>query len=85
MAMLITDLCITCDVCLAPCPNKAISAGEDIFYIDPDKCTECVGHHAISQCVKVCPVRAIVHDPAHQESQDQLKAKYEHLQALKAA
>ncbi|MBV5332163.1 4Fe-4S binding protein, partial [bacterium] len=35
MALLINDLCIACDVCLAPCPNKAISAGEDIFYIDP--------------------------------------------------
>ena len=35
MALLINDLCITCDVCLAPCPNKAITAGEDIFTISP--------------------------------------------------
>ena len=85
MALLINDLCIACDVCLAPCPYKAITAGEDIFYIDPTLCTECVGHHAISQCVKVCPVRAIVPDPAHRESKDELQKKYEELKARKAA
>lgn len=85
MALQINDLCIACDVCLAPCPNKAISVGEDIFYIDPDLCTECVGHHAVSQCVKVCPVRAIVPDPAHSESKDVLQAKFERLRAQKAA
>lgn len=85
MALIINDLCITCDLCLAACPNKAISAGEDIFTIDPNLCTECVGHHAVSQCVKVCPVRAIEPDPAHQESREALQAKYEQLKARKAA
>lgn len=85
MALLINDLCIACDVCLAACPNKAISPGEDIFTINPDLCTECVGHHAVSQCVKVCPVRACVPDPAHRESKDELQAKYERLMARKAA
>jgi len=85
MALLINDLCIACDVCLAACPNKAISAGEDIFTINPDLCTECVGHHAVSQCVKVCPVRAIIPDPAHRESKDELQAKYDRLMARKAA
>ena len=28
MALIINDLCIACDVCLAPCPNKAITAGD---------------------------------------------------------
>jgi formate hydrogenlyase subunit 6/NADH:ubiquinone oxidoreductase subunit I len=41
--------------------------------------------HAVSQCVKVCPVRAIVPDPAHKESKDELQAKYERLKAQKAA
>jgi ferredoxin len=85
MALLINDLCIACDVCLAACPNKAITAGEDIFTINPDLCTECVGHHAVSQCVKVCPVRACVPDPAHRESKEELQAKYERLKAQKAA
>lgn len=85
MALIINDLCITCDLCLAACPNKAISAGEDIFTIDPELCTECVGHHPASQCVKVCPVRAIEPDPDHAESRDVLQAKYEKLKARKAA
>jgi ferredoxin len=58
---------------------------EDVYTIDPDKCTECVGHFTVSQCVKVCPVRAIVPDPAHKESKEELQAKYERLKAQKAA
>ena len=86
MALIINELCIACDVCKAPCPNKAISVDDDdVYTIDPDKCTECVGHFTISQCVKVCPVRAIVPDPAHKESKDELQAKYEGLKAQKAA
>ena len=85
MALIINDLCITCDVCLAPCFFFNDTATTEIYTIDPDKCTECVGHFAISQCVKVCPVRAIVPDPAHKESKDELQAKYERLKAQKAA
>lgn len=85
MALLITDLCIVCDLCFAVCPNKAIARGDEIFTIDPALCTECVGHHAVSQCVKVCPVRAIVPDSDHVESRDDLQAKYEALKARKAA
>jgi ferredoxin len=45
MALIITDECINCDVCEPECPNEAISQGEDIYVIDPHKCTECVGHY----------------------------------------
>lgn len=85
MALLITDDCIACDLCRTVCPNKAITAGDDLYLIDPALCTECIGHHAVSQCVKVCSVRAIVPDPDHAESKDELQQKYERLQALKAA
>ena len=44
MALLITDECINCDVCEPECPNEAISMGEEIYVIDPSRCTECVGH-----------------------------------------
>ena len=44
MALMITDECINCDVCEPECPNSAISQGEEIYEINPDKCTECVGH-----------------------------------------
>ena len=45
MALKITDECINCDVCEPECPNDAISQGEEIYVIDPHKCTECVGHY----------------------------------------
>ncbi|MFT5445432.1 MAG: ferredoxin [Gammaproteobacteria bacterium] len=76
MALLITDECINCDVCEPECPNNAISQGEEFYQIDPNLCTECVGHFATSQCVEVCPVDCIPFDPAHAESRDDLLAKY---------
>ena len=79
MALIITDECINCDVCEPECPNEAIEPGDEIYVIDPDKCTECVGHYETSQCVEVCPVDCIPFDPAHKESQDELMDKYHRL------
>ena len=84
MALIITDECINCDVCAPECPNDAISQGEEIYVIDPAKCTECVGHHAEPRCVKVCPVDCIPLDPAHVETKEQLYAKYLKLTGKKA-
>ncbi|GHT95298.1 4Fe-4S ferredoxin [Betaproteobacteria bacterium] len=79
MALKITDECINCDVCEPECPNEAISQGEEVYVIDPDKCTECVGHYDEPQCVQVCPVDCIPKDPAREESKDALTAKYHKL------
>jgi ferredoxin len=76
MALIITDECINCDVCEPECPNDAIYMGEEIYEIDPDLCTECVGHFDKPQCQIVCPVDCIPLDPNHAESQDQLMGKY---------
>ena len=76
MALYITDECINCDVCEPECPNEAISPGDEIYEIDPDLCTECVGHYETSQCVEVCPVDCIPKDPEHEESYEQLYQKY---------
>ena len=76
MSLLITDECINCDVCEPECPNGAISQGEEIYVIDSKLCTECVGHYDVSQCVEVCPVDCILHDPNVVESRDELYAKY---------
>lgn len=81
MALIITSDCINCVMCEAECPNEAISPGEEIFVIDPAKCTECVGFFDKSQCVKVCPADAIIHDPNHRESKEQLQEKYQRLSA----
>jgi len=79
MALMITDVCINCDVCEPECPNAAISQGEEIYEIDPVLCTECVGHFDTPQCVEVCPVDCIPINPEHIESNEQLQQKYAQL------
>ena len=81
MALLITDECINCDVCEPECPNGAISQGAEIYVIDPRRCTECVGHFDVPQCVEVCPVDCIILDPVHRETRDELEIKYARLTA----
>lgn len=85
MALMITEECINCSACEPECPNTAIYEGgkqwtlfgetydplaESIYYIVPDKCTECVGFHEEPQCAAVCPVDCCVPDPDHVESQE---------------
>ena len=81
MSLKISDECINCDVCEPECPNGAISQGDEIYIIDPNLCTECVGHFDTPQCIEVCPVDCIDKDPDHEESEDVLPAKYERLTA----
>ncbi len=80
MALHITEECINCDVCEPQCPNLAIYMGEEIYEINPDLCTECVGHFDEPQCVVVCPVECIEIHPQRQEDQATLMARYEQLQ-----
>ena len=47
--------------------HAAIS--NDIFYIVPEKCTECVGFYDQEACAKVCPVDCCVPDPERPESE----------------
>jgi len=76
MSLIITDECINCDVCEPECPNGAIYQGEEIYEIDPSKCTECVGHFDEPQCQQVCPVDCIPLDPDRVESKDELMEKF---------
>ncbi len=75
MATKITEECINCGACEPECPNEAISEGDDIYVIDPMRCTECVGHFGEEQCAAVCPVDACVTDPNNIESQEVLFAR----------
>jgi ferredoxin len=79
MALKITDECISCGACEPECPNEAISEGEEIYIIDPGKCTECVGAYESSRCVEVCPVDACVPDEGRKESREQLLEKWKKL------
>ena len=54
----------------------------DVYYIVPDKCTECVGFHDEPQCAAVCPVDVCLPDPVHPESRDELLEKVEILNMI---
>ena len=85
MALTITEECINCDVCEPVCPNQAIYMGRSIYEIDPNKCTECVGHFDEPQCVSLCPVECIPIHPEHIETPEQLLEKYHRLTAGQSA
>jgi ferredoxin len=91
MATMITSECINCGACEPECPNTAIYQGgvewlgtdgamhpaldDQIFYIVPEKCTECVGFHDQEACAAVCPVDCCVPNPQIVESHDVLLAR----------
>jgi len=79
MAFVVTEECINCGACEPECPNQAITAGEERYVIDHEKCTECVGHFEESQCAAVCPVDCCVADADHKETKDELMAKFHKL------
>ena len=47
----------------------------DVYYIAPDKCTECKGFHDEPQCAAVCPVDCCVPDEDNVESEEVLLGK----------
>jgi ferredoxin len=53
--------------------NDAISM--DLYYISPEKCTECVGFHDEPQCAAVCPVDCCIDDEDVRESEEVLLSK----------
>lgn len=61
MSVIIDDTCITCDACLQNCPVDAIvddsnnPTGEKRYYVQPEKCIECVGVFDDPQCAAICP------------------------------
>src|SRR5437899_12698828 len=78
MATMITTECINCGACEPECPNTAIYQGgvewdlngvnhpavaDGIFYIVPEKCTECVGFYDHEACAAVCPVDCCIPNP----------------------
>jgi ferredoxin len=90
MSTMITEECINCGACEPECPNTAIYEGganfehqggshpalaQEIYYIVPEKCTECVGFFDQEQCAAVCPVDCCVPNPKDVESEEQLIAK----------
>lgn len=51
-----TTSCTGCSACESECPNDAIFEKSFEFFIDPTKCTECIGFFEEPQCVAICPL-----------------------------
>ena len=94
MATVITSECINCGACEPECPNTAIYEGgaqwenngdkhpaisTDIYYIVPQKCTECVGFFEEEQCAAVCPVDCCIPDPDNPEEEEALLTRAKRL------
>ncbi len=78
MALMITNECIICGACESECPNNAITAGDAVYEINPDLCTECIGYYDEPNCSSVCPIEeAIVVNPACRETKEELLKKKE--------
>ena len=100
MATMITSECINCGACEPECPNTAIYQGavdwqapdgamhpalsSEIFYIVPEKCTECVGFHDHEACAAVCPVDCCVPNPDIPETHEVLLARARELHPAEA-
>jgi len=48
---------------------------DEVYFIAPDKCTECMGFHEEPQCAAVCPVDCCVPDEDRVESEETLLEK----------
>ena len=55
--------------------DKQAPLHDEVYYIVPNKCTECTGFHEEPQCAAVCPVDCCIPDPDYVESKEELEAK----------
>lgn len=59
--------------------EKQMPISNDVYYIVPDKCTECVGFHDEPQCAAVCPVDCCLPNPDIRETEEELLKKKDRL------
>ena len=55
--------------------DKQAPVSNEVYYIVPQKCTECTGFHEEPQCAAVCPVDCCVPDPDHVDTVAELEAR----------
>lgn len=86
MAVRITEECINCEACASECPVAAIleeghekNPYDDMFYVKPESCVECVEHADEPRCAEACPTEgAIVWDmPYTVDYNDYYASKHE--------
>lgn len=58
-----------------PAKTEFPPLNEKIYYIVPEKCTECTDHADSPTCASVCPVDVCQPDPDHVEDVETLRAK----------
>ena len=60
--------------------DSQVAISDEVYYIVPDKCTECKGFHDEPQCAAVCPVDCCVPDEDNVEEESELleKQKFMH-------
>jgi ferredoxin len=81
MSVKIVEACITCGACVWECPTEAISPGKPRPVVNENACTECYGFFGESQCVVVCPAKAIIGVP---ERVKQLEDRFQQLYSGRA-
>ena len=61
--------------------GSQIAISDEVYYIVPDKCTECKGFHEEPQCAAVCPVDCCIPDENNVENESELleKQKFMHI------
>lgn len=70
---------VTMDGSVIDSETRQAPVSVDIYYISPDKCTECQGFHEEPQCAAVCPVDCCVPDEMYQETVEELMRKKDKL------
>jgi MinD superfamily P-loop ATPase len=80
----ITEECVSCGACERICPTGAISEAEELFVVDPTRCSECVGFHHTQQCARVCPAECCEVDPQNVETEEALYARARGLAGVRA-
>lgn len=74
--------CTDCRRCCDVCPMDAAHPSRDATacWIDPARCTECVGHYAAPRCFEICPARCVETDPDRLEDRETLLRRWHALE-----
>lgn len=75
MSCRVLESCIGCDMCVLECPNDAITEKDGVYTINEDLLHGVRRLLQVSQCMRVCAVKAIARNPERRESHDELLAK----------
>jgi bacterioferritin-associated ferredoxin/NAD-dependent dihydropyrimidine dehydrogenase PreA subunit len=60
MALMVTDKCVNCGMCVDNCPTDSISTLNHTLVINPNSCTECRDSPAGPTCLGLCPIEGAI-------------------------